>query len=63
MTDSRQREAVKLIRVLASYTCVQDDGDGVVCDEADDRVERCGPCHAHAFLQILDRADSGEVNE
>lgn len=61
MTESEQREAVKLVRILCSYSCTAEmaDGDGELCD-SDDRGARCGPCHAHAFLNTLDSTDTGE---
>lgn len=49
-------EAVKLVRVLASYACENDDAEDTCFELGRERVEMCGPCEAITFLNALEDA-------
>ena len=50
-TASEYAELLALVRLLASYGCVQDGPD---CPRERVRLtEMCGPCHARALLEAI----------
>jgi hypothetical protein len=54
LTSAQAIEAVKLVRVLASFPC-ENDNDDDTCDRLDLATHQmCGPCHAADFLMSLE---------
>lgn len=56
LTDKQQTEALKLVRVLASYPCHGHDEDTACVQLELPRAAMCGPCHACDFIDKLPKA-------
>lgn len=56
MSEMQETEALKLVRVLASYVCHGPDEDKTCVQLGMPRHSMCGPCHACDFIDGLPKA-------